>query len=444
MRYLRVIVILLCTVFFCFAEEENRDNEKIPFDLFIMSGCPYGIEAIDQLLALQKKSDVLDWNIWFIGCVEEDSLVPALQDGSINDEMIYLAVKELYKEYYDDFLWLLIQDSYTPDRAVSDLELDSDSISQWIEDNGFNILKNHYATSESIGVHQSPSLLIEGIPYEESVFAERILFDICEADLDSGEHCLELGECISDSDCEPIDGVSSECNRETNQCKKFREDSFIIIQVLPEDTLYTEQNRFTETTANLFPSADIRTVRQGDEHGDILIEKYSPEAIPFYVFDSTISKMRKFDEVAEGLENRDDIYLFRNGYMTGTYFYQRKLIADNVKIFVDFESVAYDEIREQYPNIYPYPVVTQDQIDSYSDDQLVQLKNAYESSDSVNIADEQSEIVYLAGKEPQEYYDIYLKDITVHSPIYLLFDNRDIEIIKSMEQFEEAVQWITD
>ena len=69
------------------------------YDLYIMSQCPYGLEALAAFTEFVNSFPEPDWNLWFIGTAKDNGTFSSLHgEEEVKDEMVWLAVKELYPE----------------------------------------------------------------------------------------------------------------------------------------------------------------------------------------------------------------------------------------------------------------------------------------------------------------------------------------------------------
>lgn len=401
--------------------EYKLPHSREVFDLVIMSGCPYAYSAIEEFLGFQEKSKTFQWDLWFSGTILGDSIIPGLAAGDLHWELSVLAVKELYPERFHDFLWLLVQEEYTLERCFDEMNLSLPEISKWIETSGEDLLLLHYRRADRLAVAASPTLFINNRLYDGKVDSNRFLFELCEKQLEKGSICESFGECLTDSDCNFVDGVSR-CENDSlliKKCVKYDDIAFEIIQLLPDDTSYQNDNNFTETTKELFPKAVVKTFRQNTQVAQQILKKFDVKLLPFYLIDTTIINSVNYVTVAEGLEHRMDKFTFREGFMAGSYYLTRNALPGDKKLFVDIESNLYPILSSDNWKIYP----------AFSKEKLLN------DSSYVTSLLKKGEIT----QTPNEYYMKYLEGIVVGAPVYILYNNNKVKEIHSQEEFDKFI-----
>ncbi len=390
------------------------------FDLYMMSGCPYGTAALKDILMLYEKSSSVEFNLWFSGYIEDGELRPGLPNGNVEWEKQILAVQSVYPERFTDFLWLLVQDGYTVEKVVDEMKLSEKKLRNWIRDYGEGLLSLHYRRAARLALTASPVLYINNRKYDGEISASRFLFELCRNDLESGSLCSGFGDCLKSSDCRSP-GKVGKCEGVTEKsmkCHYYEDLSFQVIQILPDDTAYIEQNSFVATTKELFQNASIRTVRHGEHYADSLLKSFDAQILPFYLIDTVIADAVNYSKVSEGLEIKNDKFVFRKGYMSGNIYINRPVDTD-MKVFADIESLLFENLKSTYPEIKLYPYFMKNFIEENESKIQDALKKAELSVTSV------------------EYYSQWLEGIIVGAPVYALFDNYRVREFHSKEEFDQ-------
>ncbi len=316
--------------------EVTRLTQKKPeqvYDLYIMSQCPYGLEALVSFRGFVEAFPELEWNLWFIGTVESDSSLTSLHgEGEVRDEMLWLAVKELYPDKWVKFIELCSEELLNSSVAVADLGLDKDKIEKWINAKGRSELAYHYTRSKRLNINASPTLLINNSPYKGQISKLRLGKIECAQKSDGPAFCDSLPQCIDDSDCRQT-GKIGRCV--SGNCE-FRDAVPFVFSVLVADpVLQHPESEMIATTRELFPGATIDVVTFDSKKGKELIKEFNPQALPFYVFGKEVKLTHNFSSVESGLLEKSGGLIFKDGIARRNYYHLRKQEKGSMVLFVD-------------------------------------------------------------------------------------------------------------
>lgn len=397
-------------------------------DCYIMSGCPYGTEAIRELLKISETAgNKIEWHLHFSGNRDHGKLFPGLRSGSIENEMDIVAIRELYPHLFTLFLEKMTGKDGSIERAISEIGIDVDSVNLWIKNHGIEALSVDYARAERLNVTSSPTIFVGNRLYEPSFDSDRFLFDYCQAVSDKSPFCDTFGECLDHSDCLADSGKVGRCeigSSGKNVCHSYEDAPMEVIQILPDDSLYSEQNEFVETTVHLFPSAKIRTLRFGSVQADSVIQIHQPETLPFELFDSSLVAMTNFDQIRDGIVACDGGFRFGDQNVSGNYHFKRKLKTGERLYFVKFDSPLYATLKSNYPNLTILPA-----FDS----------TLFDNPEQIHAVESELKKSGLTGSMKQ-FYETYLESIHTDSPVWELIDNRRVEEFDSPESFKKSVE----
>jgi hypothetical protein len=303
------------------------------YDLYIMSHCPYGIEALTDFLLFSSSFEKIQWNVRFVGSVGKNGELSSLHgESEIYDEMLWLAVKELYPEKWVEFLTIRSK-MPVPSRGIpSVLKIDSKKIDQWITRNGKKVLSGHYIRSMRLSINASPTLLKNNTPFEHPITKKYLARETCSQSGYTPPYCDSIPVCIADSDCKKK-GMTGRCVADT--CE-FREAIKFTFTVLVNDSLTRQpEETVIATTEDLFPGAEILKISIFSENGAQLLKKWNYPPLPFYVFGKDVSYTHNFSSIESGVDSFQDGFIFKPGILNHNFFPARSKIPGDTTIIID-------------------------------------------------------------------------------------------------------------
>jgi hypothetical protein len=306
---------------------------KEVYDLYIMSQCPYGLEALRSFMNFQQSFPYIQYNIRFIGSVEADRELRSLHgESEVKEEMLWLGVKNLYPEKWDDFLRARSQLDALEASVFTNLGIVLDSIEQWVEVNGKTVLSGHYQRSMRLNVDASPTMYINNVPYEEKINNVYLARMECSKNKSSSKSCDSLPECVEDRDCKMTKKVGK-CVQ--GNCKFIDAVPFSFIALVNdslEDQLHLS---VVKTTEELFPGADISVVSVHGDSGKQLLKKWNNPPLPFFKFGKEVQQAYNFDKIEDGVMLFENGFTFKPGVMKYNYFPSRKLVVGETTVLLE-------------------------------------------------------------------------------------------------------------
>ena len=303
------------------------------YDLYIMSQCPYGLEALVGFVDFIEKSPEVNWNVWFIGSVENDTLLSSLHGAEeIKDEMLWLAIKELYPSRWFEFIKKRSEVSVPTELILKGMGISQPDLDKWVAQNGVAQLSGHYLRSIRLNVKASPTLLINNVPYDKTISGDRLLKNQCDKSDEKSSICDSLPQCFDDVDCK-MKGKNGRCV--DGKCVFSDAVSFTFSVLIADSTRQHPEEAVTTTTEDLFPGAAIEKIFVNSPNAASILKTYSPEALPFYLFSREVKQAYNFDQVGSGLIEKNGTLLFKKGITRCNYFYKRKLEKGKVVLFID-------------------------------------------------------------------------------------------------------------
>jgi len=433
------------------------------YDLYIMSQCPYGLEALGGFVQFIKTSSDVNWNIWFIGSTENDtSLISLHGPGEVTDEMQWLAVKALYPSRWFEFIKTRADSAVPTEVIIKKMGLSEKDIDKWITANGFEQLSGHYLRSQRINVKASPTLHINNVPFEKRITAGRLLKAQCQSD-ESIAFCDSLPQCFDESDCRKK-GKIGNCN--IGKCEYTDAVKFTFTVVAADSAHQFPQNTVISTTEDLFSGAIVKKVNMNSMEGVSLLRGYEPDALPFYLFDKDVKRAYNYDQIESGLIERNGSLFFRKGIVRKNYFYKRKMEKDRIVIYIDpffkdisgvisllYSDSALIKKITIVPVIYSDPqndlwgteegfrheealrwLVMDKFFKKKTGDYLKEYSKSPGSSywfrilDTINIPQETFMTALRANSDMLLAHWKQLLEVSIHEPVAVMFDNREIAV----------------
>lgn len=317
------------------------------YDLYIMSQCPYGLQALGEFIPFVERFDGLEWAVWFVGSIDSDSSLSSLHGSQeVRDEQTWLAVQALYPDMWPEFLRLVALQGVSTKSAVDDMGLDSAALGRWVERSGERELRTHYARSTRLGVDASPTLLVRNTPVQHRITAERLAWGACR-EVDN-TYCDSLPECLEDSDCRR-EGKIGECSKRDGERRCVFHDAvdFAFIVVAGRKDATIGEREAVATTRELFPGAKIERVQHSSLRGRKLLSRVPVDALPLFLFEKKVATARNFGKIESGLVERGGFFTFRQGIMRPTYYHRRPLKRGATQVFLDpFATGAREALRK--------------------------------------------------------------------------------------------------
>ena len=303
------------------------------YDLYIMSMCPYGMEALGSFLAFTHDVPSIKWKIWFIGSVNGDSSFSSLhgKDEAV-DEMRWLAVRELYPKLWIAFLNKRVVDDGPTTELFSGLGIDILKINAWVIKNGKKALKIHYDRSTRLSINASPTLLVNNRPFGRTVMEGNLKRFHCASTGNRLKICASLPQCDEDADCR-APGKLGTCTG--GKCVFRDAVPFIFTVVAAESTCTRPENKVITTTRDLFPGADVRMFSMQSEKGRNLLKKYQVTKLPFYLFGREVTLTHNYSSIQNGLVDLGGAFTFEDNIVPVNYFLERKSNPGTNVLYVD-------------------------------------------------------------------------------------------------------------
>lgn len=443
---------------------------KEVYDLYMMSQCPYGLEALRSFMSFQQSFPYIQYNIRFIGTAETDGTLKSLHgESEVKEEMLWLAVKKLYPGKWSDFLRVRSQLDALESSVFTDLGISLDSIELWVKVNGTTALTGQYLRSMRLNIDASPTMYINNTPYEEKINNVYLARMECNKNKSSSKFCDSLPECVEDRDCKMAKKVGK-CVQ--GNCKFIDAVPFSFIVLINdslEDQLHTS---VIKTTEELFPGADISVISIHSDSGNQLLKKWNNPPLPFFKFGKEVQQAYNFEKIEDGIIPFENGFTFKPGVMKYNYFPSRKLAVGETVVLLEpffrdigpvittLNDTAFKGKIRIKPVIFSNPsdvqsgtieMFRQDEAyrwlsmasmgtDAFKKYLLEYSKNPGNSQWPANVrlsGIDPDTISALMHREREKQLSTYYSDLSelgLENPIYILRNNRELISVKSKDE----------
>ena len=271
------------------------NNSGVVVDLYVMSQCPYGVQAEQAFESLiEDIGDEFTLNINYIGRGDADNLESLHGENEVNGNIIQLCAKKYESDDHFKLLSCMNKEPTSiPDnweKCAEKLDMDVDQLKECYDGKeGKQMLADSFALAEKAGAQGSPTFFINNEPYEGKRDTKSLYRVICG----------KLG-----------DDAPSECD---NIPKPLEFDITVINDKkcgAACDTSVLETN-----LKRIFEGAKINTVDVSDVKD--LLKEFNIEKLPAFVFDKKVKQSDEwksqpnlagaFEDLDAGLKIKDEV-----------------------------------------------------------------------------------------------------------------------------------------
>jgi hypothetical protein len=311
----------------------EKPEAENTYDLYIMSMCPYGMEALGNFLTFLASDSSIVWRLWFIGTATADTTFSSLHgNDEVVDEMRWLAVQALYPGKWMEFLHRRTAEEGPTTGLFRKLEIDPERIKSWVDRHGKAELKKQYDRSTRLSINASPTLMVNNRPFSRAIIDGNLRRFHCTATGNKLRMCASLPECVEDTDCR-APGKLGTCA--AGKCERRDAVPFIFTVVVADSTMSHPENKVIATTRELFPGAEIQTVTARSQQGKKLIANYRVKMLPFYLFGREVTLTHNYSSIEKGLVDLGGAYTFQEGIVPVNYLIGRKARAGKTVLYID-------------------------------------------------------------------------------------------------------------
>jgi protein-disulfide isomerase len=305
------------------AKASNYAGTKPKLDFYVMSQCPYGTQVEDAVKpALDKLKGSVDFSVNFIASDLGDGTFRSLHgDNEVQGDIVQLCAMKYNPDNYMDLIVCMNQNAASIpgnwQKCVQDNNLDVQKIKTCYEGaEGKQLLAESIKKSEAVNAQGSPTMFLNGQPYESNRDTLSFLRALC-SNLDNHPECANMPACGSDADCTAQSDKVGKCtNPGTDSAKcEYSEPSSVNLIVI-NDKLCKDCQQFsvlTDQLKTIFKGLKVTEYDFSDAKGEQLYIQLGLTALPAFLFDSTVQKGEGYANVRNYLEPVGDYTLLRVG-----------------------------------------------------------------------------------------------------------------------------------
>ena len=164
-------------------EQRMRGPMKPQVELFVMSFCPFGVQAEEELLPfIAKYGEAVDFNLRFIANLVEETAADKKKYTSLHGEpevienLRQIAISQLYPDRFFDYLLCRakhLESAWT--LCAEKVGLDIERVNQEIESERTKALfEVDIQRSTALGIKSSPTLVIDGKVISDSLWRGKV------------------------------------------------------------------------------------------------------------------------------------------------------------------------------------------------------------------------------------------------------------------------------
>ncbi|MCF7795719.1 thioredoxin domain-containing protein [Patescibacteria group bacterium] len=316
----------------------SYNGEKVKVDLYAMSQCPYGVEAMNTMdSVLDSMGEVIDYNINYIVNLDDTGNLTSLHgDPEVKGNIVELCAKEYAPDKYLDMISCM-NESYSeiPDNwrdcAAESFITSLDQIKTCYEgEEGEELLKENMKKANELQVAASPTFYINDEKYQsarDEVSIKRFLCSQIDYDYKA---CFDIPACVVDSDCVEEADKIGKCITEGDEsyCEYYDPETIdltILNDERCEDCAFADQ--VVASLSQIFKGLNIEKIDYNTEEGKKIYEENDLEFLPSFLFAENVKG-------GEGYQNVQN-YLYEKGeYLelaVGSEFNPSLEICDNSK-----------------------------------------------------------------------------------------------------------------
>lgn len=347
-------------------------------ELFVMSQCPYGIEAEKVIIPVIKEfGDQIDFHLYFIAeeagdenseifsqNLEEKEFNPsegiyngleldkcrgeAVYEGGrfkslhgqaeIEEDIRQTIIAQYYPQRFLDYLLHRAENYHQDDweQAAVSAWIDCDQVKQLVKDEGENLFLENIQRAKEMNISASPTLLINGKRTQGPISQWSFSRILCRQNYHA-QNCPKIPVCGHDFDCRSEDRVGVCLNPDTPGARcRFTDPISVKLEVIKAaDCPLCDHKPFLQWAEKAFPGIETIEIDPNTSEGKKLIQNYSVRALPAYFFDPNIQKTARYSKIKEKLQRRNDRYLLSDHQIKVSSLIDRPLKKESLELFTE-------------------------------------------------------------------------------------------------------------
>jgi len=353
-------------------------EERVRLDLFVMSLCPYGMEAERAMLPLARHlADHVELRLHYIADEARDSTAqvdtwsgrdagasdvpeaPPARAGcsarqvatstgpfsslhgqeEIDESCRQLILAEDSQERLHEYLLCRSLGGPRGDWRVCAREVGVDPEvlqERALGTRGRQLFRDNIRLANELDIDLSPTLLIDGKEYANHLDPFAVGRAVCQG-LSPPDFCGDWPVCGADGDCGEFPGSVSLCldpDTPGARCQYSEPVPFKLSLLTGDQCRSGDAEGFLSSTLQLFPGAVLERVSLQSAQGQLLASEYEVEHLPAYILDTAFARTARFARVQHLLLERGDAFVVRPRVNETTYWYRRPHRAGRLDVFL--------------------------------------------------------------------------------------------------------------
>jgi hypothetical protein len=322
--------------------EAQADGGKVKVELYVMSNCPFGVQAENGLLPAAKALDQgVDLELAFIGsetpaAAGAKDAKPQFQSmhgpGEVEEDIRQLCMRQLYPKAYMDYILERNKDVRSADwqAAVKKAGGDAAKVASCVDGApGAALLSQSFKAAQARQAGGSPTIYIAGQSYSggrsEKAFTKALCAAIKTPSADEAKACARAATLPDDAA-----GAAGGCD--AAQPVAFD------VWVVRESACQACELTLLDGLKTKHPAATIEKVEAQSAKGQALIAKHHARTLPLYVLDKKVEGDPSFRDLLDKFYAKSaDQYIVRPGPDTyqPTVLLDRPRVPRHLDVFVE-------------------------------------------------------------------------------------------------------------
>lgn len=279
------------------------DGGRVRFDLYVMSQCPYGVQAENLLKdVFAKIGDRVEFHLEYIGSGTASNLGSLHGENEVKGDIAQLcAIKYSPNKYFDMVLCMNENPSSIPgnwESCAAKTGVDAAKVKSCYEgDEGKKLAEESFKRSEIAGAQGSPTMKINGQNYNGRRDSNSILSALCNGfTKDAPQACADIPK--------PIE--------------------FEVMIVNSKDCKTCDTFNIEGGLSQIFAGAKFRKVDASDSEGKDAIQKYGLAKAPSFLFEKKVADTEEWTsapQLAAAFDLKEDRWVLKDEATGASYFF---------------------------------------------------------------------------------------------------------------------------
>ncbi len=319
-------------------KSSDKTDGKTVLDLYVMSMCPYGVEAENWLLPfVEKFKDKIELNIYFIMSVRDGILSSLHGEEEIKENKRQIIIQKYNYDKYYKYLNCINNNPNNFDNCLAGAEINKKEIDSLSMLYGNKLLVSNFQRTERLKINASPTLYINNVRYEGELDKDHLLRKICDSNKNNFiQECKQIPECLNDEDCVQV-GKEGKCFEPgTMDSKCIYRDAEPFNMLLVYDSTRTDNGNLEDvikTTIKYLPGAKLIRKNIYSKSSESILNKYGINSIPVIILDNKIDNYNNFEKIKQFVYKKRDKYIFKKNIIDSKTYWKRKFIKNRIEFF---------------------------------------------------------------------------------------------------------------